>query len=204
MKTCRKCGNTSDDFRDEKRNRDGLRSYCRPCDRADGKAKYAANPEEARARKMKWRLENPEAWSATIMRYYKNHITEERARCRRWRAENREKARAAVSNWTKNNPEEVRVRNNQRKALFYKASGSATSEQIQARIDLFGGMCAYCRVKPCEHVDHVIPLSRGGSNWPANLRPACADCNLRKHASTWREITFGQPVDGADLLRLEQ
>jgi hypothetical protein len=30
--------------------------------------------------------------------------------------------------------------------------------------------------------DHVKPLARGGSNWPANLRPACKSCNSRKGA----------------------
>jgi 5-methylcytosine-specific restriction endonuclease McrA len=29
-------------------------------------------------------------------------------------------------------------------------------------------------------VDHVIPLSRGGSNWPTNLVCACGQCNSRK------------------------
>jgi len=33
---------------------------------------------------------------------------------------------------------------------------------------------------PWEHIDHVKPISKGGSNWPANLRPACEPCNLRK------------------------
>ena len=29
-------------------------------------------------------------------------------------------------------------------------------------------------------IDHVKPIARGGSNWPANLRPACTPCNSRK------------------------
>lgn len=30
------------------------------------------------------------------------------------------------------------------------------------------------------HLDHVIPLSRGGTDDPANLLAACGACNLRK------------------------
>lgn len=46
------------------------------------------------------------------------------------------------------------------------------------------GRCWYCGVplNPfCNfHVDHVIPLSRGGSNEIENLAPACEPCNLYK------------------------
>ncbi len=35
----------------------------------------------------------------------------------------------------------------------------------------------------------MIPLSRGGTNWPANLRPACDRCNRKKRnqiSSEWK------------------
>ena len=40
--------------------------------------------------------------------------------------------------------------------------------------------CAYCG-HPWEHVDHVLARSRGGSDEPENLVPACAECNLSKN-----------------------
>lgn len=45
--------------------------------------------------------------------------------------------------------------------------------------------CHLCRKKcdPSEiHLDHLIPLSRGGTHDAANVRVACADCNLSKRA----------------------
>lgn len=38
------------------------------------------------------------------------------------------------------------------------------------------------------HIDHVWPLSKGGSNGPENLVLACAECNLRKSAKTPMEF----------------
>lgn len=61
------------------------------------------------------------------------------------------------------------------------APGTASPEAIAARIAFYGDRCWVCRA-PAEQIDHVIPLSRGGSNWPANLRPICAACNQHKGA----------------------
>lgn len=39
--------------------------------------------------------------------------------------------------------------------------------------------CVYCGA-PSEHVDHVLPVSKGGTNDLDNLVAACAACNLTK------------------------
>jgi 5-methylcytosine-specific restriction endonuclease McrA len=52
--------------------------------------------------------------------------------------------------------------------------------------------CAYCG-GVATHLDHVEPLSKGGTDTEANIVPACAPCNLSKGAKTlaeWAE-TFG-------------
>lgn len=59
------------------------------------------------------------------------------------------------------------------------AVGFATADQVAARVSFFGSVCVYCGA-PWEHIDHVIPIARGGSKWPANLRPACGRCNRSK------------------------
>jgi 5-methylcytosine-specific restriction endonuclease McrA len=45
------------------------------------------------------------------------------------------------------------------------------------------GKCHWCgeKVGRFYHVDHVVPLSKGGSNGPENLVIACAFCNISKH-----------------------
>lgn len=63
-----------------------------------------------------------------------------------------------------------------------EAKGFTTAAQLVSRIAYYGGMCWICRTAPYEEIDHVKPISMGGTNWPANLRPACRKCNLAKGA----------------------
>lgn len=45
---------------------------------------------------------------------------------------------------------------------------------------LYGKLCYICRDKMADTIDHVVPLSKGGTNDLGNLRPACYDCNWQK------------------------
>lgn len=50
-----------------------------------------------------------------------------------------------------------------------------------------GDVCEYCRLpqnsqEATFHIDHVIPLSRGGETTLDNLALACVSCSLRKGA----------------------
>jgi predicted nucleic acid-binding Zn ribbon protein len=48
--------------------------------------------------------------------------------------------------------------------------------------------CLYCS-GPCQTIDHVIPLTLGGTNYEGNLAPACWSCNSSKNnslVSAWR------------------
>lgn len=40
-------------------------------------------------------------------------------------------------------------------------------------------LCAVCG-RPAEHADHIEPVSRGGTDRPANLQALCAGCNLAR------------------------
>jgi len=120
-----------------------------------------------------------------------------RADCRRWRKENPDKKRAASKRWGDNNrarcrknhrewcrknPQRIRADNARRRARMLGAPGFCTPEQLSDLIAYYNERCYLCGA-PYEVIDHVIPLSRGGTNWPSNLRPACNYCNNKKHAS---------------------
>lgn len=125
---------------------------------------------------------------AAKRRYYEN-IEKRRkyARDRYW--QNLEKikkyARELRRKLYKENPAQFKAWAFKHKANKMSAQGYATPEQIQARIDYYGRLCYMCG-KEANGIDHLIPLSVGGTNWPANLRPACRSCNSKKgNKSPW-------------------
>ena len=48
----------------------------------------------------------------------------------------------------------------------------------------YGRACAQCGSRDRIHKDHIVPVSRGGSNGLENLQPLCIGCNLSKHDRT--------------------
>ena len=65
--------------------------------------------------------------------------------------------------------------------------------------------CRYCgrRVKSF-HLDHVMPVSLGGTNDIDNLVVACSPCNLRKGASVWKPVELKVHVERSkEALTLE-
>ncbi|MGR9056053.1 HNH endonuclease [Rhizobium leguminosarum] len=86
--------------------------------------------------------------------------------------------------WKKANPENVQASGRTRRARIAGSEGKHTAadiEEIHARQKY---KCAECGVstKKKKHVDHIMPLALGGSNWPSNLQILCPFCNDSKGA----------------------
>lgn len=165
-KVCKRCDQTksaSDFFKDSRRP-DGLYASCKSCHTE---------------RTTSWKKRNPHVEKVIRKRSYDKHSDSRREYTRKWRSENTERARQSAALWKLNNRARATALELTRTRRSRNAPGQATAAKILARWEYYGGKCWMCSA-PAEHIDHVKPLAKGGSNWPANLRPACAPCNLRK------------------------
>lgn len=57
-------------------------------------------------------------------------------------------------------------------------------------LDRDGHTCRYCG-GAADHVDHIVPRSKGGTNHPGNLCAACEACNLAKSDRDLAEFLDG-------------
>lgn len=147
--------------------------------RAYNAAYFAAHRDERRARDATYYATHREEWRLYGTAYYAAHRAEKREAGIRWRAANRERKAAYMSIYRRAHLAEYAQRQANRRARQAGAPGSASLVQTKARWAMWGDRCWMCAA-PATATDHVKPLAKGGPNWPANLRPACAPCNTRK------------------------
>ncbi len=81
--------------------------------------------------------------------------------------------------WTKSEAGAVR---HYRRAQRWGSDSDYTAAQWETLVSHFGNVCLACGANDVT-VDHVVPLSRGGSNTLLNLQPLCRQCNSIKGES---------------------
>jgi 5-methylcytosine-specific restriction endonuclease McrA len=86
-----------------------------------------------------------------------------------------------ASTYLRNHPEKRRVYQATRRARQISVGGSFTAYDIEKQHRAQKGKCYWCHKQLTRyHVDHIVPLSRNGSNNPDNLVVACSTCNTSR------------------------
>lgn len=185
---------------------DGRSGHCRDCQAVSSKASYARHRTAVIEREKKKRLANPGKYKDVARRSYQKNINQNRAyREKRKRecperdraqkaayvARNKERVLQSKKDWVKRNPDKQRAIKLAMQTRRRARKNSAVIGDLQ-EIDAFYSYvresdeirCRWCNCeipKGKRHVDHVIPISRGGSHTLDNLCCACVFCNSSKH-----------------------
>ena len=170
-------------------------------------ARKRRDPDKVAAEKSRSQKKHPESNKRRVDRFIARHPEYRKeqhikhreanvARANQWVRDNRERFNAASRERRKNNPilkaKESVIRHT-RRARMRAAEGSYTHDDILRIYADQNEKCAYCGISiywhiPNDiHIDHILPLARGGSNYPDNLACSCASCNLEKGDKTISE-----------------
>lgn len=143
--------------------------------RPGAKPRKRVPPDERAEHKKAIRREYYLANKERLQEYHREYMAE-------YRAEHKEEERQKRRDWIESNPEEYRARKALNRHKRRTAGGSFTAADIEAIRVAQGNRCYLCHKKLKKyHIDHFIPISKGGTNDPGNLRLACPKCNYSKH-----------------------
>ena len=145
----------------------------------------AANPERVVAHRRSFRTRHPERVREWDRRYREASTDIRAAQAAAYYLRNVEKIKARSRDWEKANPEKVSEKRQRYRARLKNAAEGPVDVDA-----LWTGLCNICGDpidvslrKPdlmCRSIDHIIPLSKGGTHTQDNLAWVHLLCNLRK------------------------
>lgn len=183
-KVCSKCGEEKDLVEGFYASQGVARSRCKACIISMSAAWKLANPEREKAVRRARDLASTEKRKAErAQRYIENRqrVLEAAAI---YRKANAEKIKEYHRQRQKANPESSRASSRRRRAFLKGCDGPHhTVADAKALFTQQQGRCAYCLLDldGSYHLDHVVPLARGGNNSKENIALACPACNMAKH-----------------------
>jgi 5-methylcytosine-specific restriction endonuclease McrA len=179
LKTCVRCNQQQpiEAFHSARNRPDGRYPYCRACCKTIRADRASSDPEGEQARRLR-----KQTYDAA---YNTGRKDKKAAQVRsRYQAKSAE-IKAYIRAWQQKNAPLVRAYKASSKAKRRAACGDGVSgAALLAWAKGQAKRCYWCGVGCAKrfHVDHYVPLAKGGAHELTNLVISCPTCNLRKHA----------------------
>lgn len=180
--------------------------------RAKAAKYYQDNKESVKSRMRDSYHANPEPKKAKVREYNRNNKEHIAARNRRKYMERRDDVSAQTRERYANDPDfRERAYRNSRERKAMKRGAHVYRMPDNYRKTIFNDAGGFCTVPGCwrqaEHVDHILPLSKGGLHIMGNLQGLCAHHNLSKadsHSTDYRTDEVKQRHWAFDYAKIGQ
>ncbi len=218
-KKCPKCGQTKDigEFYKCKSRRDGFTSWCKECSNTSHKnyvennreqlreydrEEYYKNRERHLENRRKSNERNKEKIKKARKVYYKNNKERILEQDAKYRSEHKDAIAARMKKYYEIHKDEFVYRARERKKLVRATKdGTITKATLDEMYEAQEHKCGYCGRDLDElgkHLDHILPLSKGGRHTINNVHWVCPKCNLEKNNKTeeeWLKKERQKPTD---------
>lgn len=173
----------------------------KPLTAAERQKRYRErNPERIKENLEKYKNSHPNASKEAQKKYYYNNCEKEKERAKKWKMDNPEKEMLIKKRYYEKNYDRVRAyqkeykQNNLDKSRGYSHRYRANKKNNgvflileKEIINILSSPCFICGSKENIHIDHIIPISRGGRHSIGNLQPLCKKCNFSKGSKLFYE-----------------
>ena len=200
-KICTKCNYEKDliEFGNLSTTKDGKQFRCKECrnlsarestQRADSnhkevlKKSYQKHKEKRIKEKAEYRESNRKLLADKQKEYYRENKEECIEYQKKYRAYNKERIRDYGKMYRATEQGKTVKRNSDHKRRTLTKNGDVTVQQLK-ELYLTAKNCYWCNTKLNKnntHLDHLMPLSKGGEHTLSNLVISCRKCNLSKNA----------------------
>jgi hypothetical protein len=178
-KVCCKCGETKPigDYTVDDRYVDGRYPWCFDCRRAW----RSGRKEHQRDLEREWAAKNPDRVRELGRQFYARH--KDRIAPKR-RAYDRQRYHTDLAFRQRKNAQTA-IKNRRRRAMLYGIETQHhTEKEWQALCERYDHRCLRCDQQVLLSRDHIVPVTKGGSDTIDNIQPLCRSCNSWKNART--------------------
>jgi 5-methylcytosine-specific restriction endonuclease McrA len=149
---------------------------------------YQENAEQIKERKKQYYQENAEQIIEQQKQYYQENIE----KIKQYRQENAEQIEEQRKRYSQTEKRKESMYRGYLKRKSYKHKVNFTPHERKQILERDNWRCCNCEIKVHDrrigdwntpdkaHIDHIMPISKGGNSEPSNLQTLCRTCNLSK------------------------
>ena len=175
VRFCKKCQVETERHSDGK---------CKPCKRAYLYKWRKLNPDKFRAIQDKWDAKSEDRLKAAASALYLANRDAKILYAKEYYETNKEKITPKKKAWQSENLEACRISHHKRRAKKQDSGGTLSKGLSKKLYSLQKGKCPCCGLPLGKnyHMDHIVPLARGGAHTDDNIQLLTQRCNNQKHA----------------------
>lgn len=152
---------------------------------------YQNNKEKILDNGKRWRVNNTVKKQNYDKEYRRNNKEAIKLIRKRWIENNPEKMQAIrdksnkrqktkKSQWAKENRDKMNATKHKRRAREIGNGGNFTTQEWAELCNKHDNKCLCCKKRKKLTIDHIVPISKGGTSNIENIQPLCKSCNSKK------------------------